>query len=65
MKNMQPEPNANQGNKAMNEYINDISQQIAERAFNGTSFSPDRRGESLRREYAMTSPPSNPSWKNT
>lgn len=52
MKNMQPEPNANQGNKAMNEYINDISQQTAERAFNGTSFSPDRRGESLRREYA-------------
>ena len=50
MKNMQPEPNANQGNKAMNEYINDISQQTAERAFNGTSFSPDRRGESLRRE---------------
>ena len=49
---MQPEPNANQGNKAMNEYINDISQQTAERAFNGTSFSPDRRGESLRREYA-------------
>lgn len=36
----------------MNEYINDISQQTAERAFNGTSFSPDRRGESLRREYA-------------
>lgn len=36
----------------MNEYINDISQQTAERAFNATSFSPDKRGESLRREYA-------------
>ena len=49
---MQPELNSNQGNKAMNEYINDISQQTAEHAFNGTSFFPERRGESLRREYA-------------
>lgn len=65
MKNMQPEPNSNQGNKAMNEYINDISQQTAEHAFNGTSFSLNGAGKACGANMQMISPPSNPSWKNT
>ena len=35
-------------------YIDDIPQNTAEHAFNGTSFFPERRGESLRRDYVQT-----------
>lgn len=34
------------------ELMNDLSAEAAERAYHGTSFSPEKRGESLRSEYA-------------
>lgn len=36
----------------MQQYINDIPRETAERAYHGTSFSPEKRGESLRRDYS-------------
>lgn len=39
-------------NPELSEYVNDISQSVAERAFYNTSFSPEKRGVYVRFEYA-------------
>ena len=36
------------------QFLNDIPSALAVRAFQGTSFSPDKRGESYRNDYAQT-----------
>jgi hypothetical protein len=36
------------------EYLNDIPQSLAQAAYRGISFTPERRGESTRQEYAAT-----------
>jgi hypothetical protein len=36
------------------QFINDIPQSLAQAAYSGTSFTPEKRGESTRQEYAQT-----------
>jgi hypothetical protein len=38
----------------VSDYLFDINQETAERAFRNTSFSPEKRGESVRLEYAKS-----------
>lgn len=38
----------------MSAFRDEISAELAVRAFNGTSFNPERRGESIRNDYART-----------
>jgi hypothetical protein len=38
----------------MEQYMQDIPLNLAVSAFNGTSFNPEKRGESYRNDYAKT-----------